>query len=312
MKRKMVLGLMLLAGLLLICGCSLKSLKVGFMNKKNEPVKTVEDQQPVVAGKTTGQVAHEVNNMIDEMVEKINAGDWGQAITIGEAAYTITENVKLANTKNSPDANLDSLNEKLFETLVEAYDYKNFISGLNPAEIIRYVTVAQAHYRLNPSEPFKKLALAKVLIDTNNITEGLKLATEIYNSKERNKDVTDNYAWALYKSGKKVEAYNIYKIFFLQSETLIQLYHSAVVIEEYDKTLGLVLYKGCEKAGNNLLVLEPNVHNLSAESYINFIKSSSRKSVNRLLVGGFRIDSQYNVNTVQSVVNSISNLAKSN
>jgi len=144
-------------------------------------------------------------------------------------------------------------------------------------------------------------------VETGNLTEGLKLAGEVYNSEARNNYVADTYAWCLYLSGKKQEAYDIYKNLIIQPSnlTLEQVYRSAVVIEEYDKLLGLTLYKAGELAGNNLMVLEFNVNNISAQSYITKIMDDSQKASDRLLAGGMGIDSQFRLDGLERMVKSI-------
>lgn len=308
MKGRKFLATIVLLGMVLISGCT-GNLTKWIPFAKPKTVSETSTVQKVEAPKSREELAKEVDAMTDDMVKSINNGNWNQAITVGEQAYsTITGSAAQAIVKNSVYA-LDSTKEKLFETLVEAYDYKTHLEGLSTEEKQKYIRAARAHYNINPTEPFKKLSLAKVLVDNGDYPQGLRLTTEIYNSPQRNKDVTEQYAWVLYLSGRKAEAYNIYKTFYPQAETLAQLYHSAIVIEEQNKLLGLILYKACIMAGNNLMVLEPNVNNLSAESYINSIISDSQRAFDRLMAGGMRIDSQYNLETVESLVKSIVKLS---
>lgn len=309
MKKKLIYGVIVLIGIVFVSGCSFNVAKWNpFKKTATVAQKTIVEEKNVV--KSREQLTKEIDAMTNQMVEKINAGNWQDAITVGEAAYSMITGPSAAAAVKGSVYGLDAEKEKLVETLAEAYDFKSHLEGLNNEEKQRYVRTARVHFNINPSEPFKKLALAKVLVDTGDYKEGLRLATELYNSKERNKDVTENYAWVLYLAGRKAEAYNIYKSFYAQSETLVQLYHSAIVIEEQDKLLGLVLYKGCEKAGNNLMVIEPNVKNLSAQTYINNVITGSQKAYNRLLAGGMRIDSQYNLGAIDAIIKSIVQLAK--
>jgi len=320
MKRRLVWTVAVLTGLAMISGCSFKANPLNLFKKNSETVSEKTYRETKTENKSREEIAREINNMIDRMVEKIKAGNWNEAVTVGEAAYSITVDYFSGGPQKAAapvkDAvydtyGLESTKEKLYEVLTEAYDYKNHLEALNKEEKAKYVRTARLHYNINPAEPGKKLALAKVLLETGSLSEGLKLAAELYNSPARDKDITETYAWGLYLSGKKTEAYNIYKTFYPQSESLVQLYHSAVVIEEMDKLLGLILYKACELAGNNLMVLEPNVNNLSAQSYLNRIISDANKARDRLLAGGYRIDSQYNMVRVDSLVKSIVELAKS-
>lgn len=202
---------------------------------------------------------------------------------------------------------LEATKEKLYEVLVDAYDYKNHLTGLSKEEKEKYVRTARAHYDINPNDVFKKHALAKVLLETGYLDEGIKLATEAYDSNKASTDFMETYAWGLYQVGKKSEAYNLYKTFWttVQVGTLTQLYHSGVVIEEQDKLAGLSIYKACEQSGYNLMVLEPNVNNLSTQSYINKIISESKKAVDRLLAGGLGVDSQFNYAASERLIHSI-------
>jgi hypothetical protein len=233
------------------------------------------------------------------MVAAINGGKWGDAISLGEKAKAVISENRPSGKTNAKESvyALDSIKEKLFETLVEAYDFKYHLEGLNKDEKAKYILAAREHFRINPAEPMKKHALAVVLIDAGNLTEGLNNAAEVYNSQDKNNDVTDTYAWGLYQAGKKKEAYDIYKNFYAQADTLTQLYHSAVVMEEQDKLRGLNTYKNCVTLGENLRVKEPNIKNLSAQSYISRIISDSKKAIDRLLTGGSGIDSQFRMNT---------------
>ncbi|PKM83297.1 MAG: hypothetical protein CVU89_00640 [Firmicutes bacterium HGW-Firmicutes-14] len=319
MKKKLALVMAFLTLLPVISGCSKINVDISKLNpfapKKETVVQKTYKDTKTETEKTRREYAKEIDSMVNQMVEKINAGDWNSAITIGEDAYAIAEEqaAKAKTVKGAvyDEFGLDSAKEKLYEVLSDAYDYKNHLgSGLTDKEKERFVRTERAHFSINPAEPFKKLALAKVMIDTGNLTEGLKLTTELYNSPAKNKDITESYAWALYLSGKKREAYDIYKTFYIQSETLVQLYHSALVIEEFDKLLGLILYMGCEGAGNNLMVIEPNVKNLSAQTYISKVITDSQKAKDRLLAGGFRIDSQYNLEKVEQIIKSIVTLSE--
>ncbi len=307
MKKKTVLSVIILtvtilAVTILISGCSTISKLNPFKKGFSVPEKAYEQTKKFVEPQE--QPIADINNMTDQMVEKINAGNWEEAIGIGENANTLVARETAKTTVKESVYTLISVKEKLFETLIEAYDYKNHLAGLSKEEKERYVRTARSHYNLNPSDPFKKQALARVLIETENYAEGLKLAGEVY-SVNKNKDVTDTYAWGLNQTGKKVEAYEIYKNFFTQAETLVQVYHAAVVIEEQDKALGLKLYKGCQKAANNLMVKEENTKNQSAQSYINMISGEAQKAIDRLFAGGSGVDSQYKVDYADNIVNSI-------
>ncbi len=307
MKRRVFLGIIILTSLSLLAGCSFDWSKFNPLKKKAAKVEeTTYGNEKAALIKPREEVIREINGMVDQMVEKLNAGDWQTAIRTGEQAYTLfTKEPALDTSVKEAVYAINTVKEKLFETLAEAYDFKNHLEGLSKEEKEKYTRTARDHYLLNPSEPLKKHALARVLIETGNLTEGLKLATEVYNSPEKNKDITDTYAWGLYLSGQKAEAYEIYKTFYTEAETLIQLFHSAVVIEEQDKSLGLKLYKGCEKAGNNLMVREENLKNLCAQSYTNKIVTDSQKAINRLLAGGSGVDSQYRMDTIQSLIHSV-------
>lgn len=309
MKGKMILATIALLSIIFVSGCAVDVAKWNPFARTEKVADTIYVKKDKLI-KSGEEIAKETDDKINKMVENINAGDWNDAIRIGESAYEATTGSEAAEVVKDSAYGLDSTKEKLLETLVEAYDYKTNLEGLSNAEKEKYVRVARAHLNINPTEPFKKLSLAKVLVDTGKYSEGLKLTTEIYNSKDRTKDVIEQYAWALYLSGKKPEAFNIYKTFYPQAETLNQLYHSAIVMEEQNKLLGLILYKGCIGAGNNLMVLEPNVKNLSAQSYINNVTTSSQKAFDRLMAGGLRIDSPYNLATVENLIKSIVRLSQ--
>lgn len=309
MKRKLFLGLVSVIALSFVAGCSFGSFKL--FEKSGSQQKVTETQVQKKPVESAGVIDAKVNELVNQVVEELNAGKWDKAITVGESAYAAAEKFPaLAKNDLALNSTFNSTKEKLYETVVEAYDYKNHIKGLNPDEKKRYIQFARLHLKIDPADPFKKLALSKVLLDCGEIKEGLKLATEVYNSPVKNKEITENYAWALYLSGKKAEAYNIYKNFYIQADSLVQLFHSAVVIEEKDKLLGLILYKGCERAGNNLMVLEPNLKNQSSQSYINSIIVKAKKEQDRLLVGGYRVDSQYNIASIDNIIKSIVNLNK--
>lgn len=308
MKVKTFLAAIVLIGMFLVSGCAIDVAKWNPL-AKTEKVADTTYVKEVEAPKSKEEITKQTEDNVTNMVESINRGNWNDAIRIGEEAYSVIAGSDAQAIVKNSAYTLDSTKEKIFETLVEAYDYKNHLEGLSNSEKEKYVRTAKAHMNINPSEPFKKLSLAKVLIDTGKYPDGLKLTTEIYNSAVRNKDVTEQYAWALYLSGRKPEAYEIYKTFYLQAETLTQLYHSAIVMEEQNKLLGLILYKGCIGAGNNLMVLEPNVKNLSAQSYINSVNTGSQKAFDRLMAGGLRIDSAYNLAEVEGLIKSIVKLS---
>ena len=311
MKVKMFLVTIVLLGLFLVSGCAAINDVVKFnpfatTEKVAETTYDVKDVEPL---KSREEIIKLVEDNINNMVKSINRGNWDDAIRDGEEGYeVITGSDAQAVVKDSAYV-LISTEEKLFETLVEAYDYKTHLEGLSSEEKEKYVRAAKAHLNIDPAEPFKKLALAKVLIDTGDYEEGLRLTAEIYNSDVRNNFIVEQYAWALYRSGRKPEAYDIYKKIYPQPETLTQLYHSAIVMEEIDKRLGLILYKGCIGAGNNLMVLEPNVKNFSAQSYINSVITGSQKAFDRLMAGGLRIDSPYNPAAVDSLIRSVVTLS---
>lgn len=304
MKVKMFLATIAVLSMFLVSGCAINVEKWNPF-AKTEKVSDTTYVKKAETPKSREEIVKQIEDKISNTVDRINEGNWNDAIIIGEEAFgIITGPDARAVVKNSVYT-MDSTGEKLFETLVEAYDYKTHLEGLSDEEKEKYVRTARAHLNLNPVDPFKKLSLAKVLIDTGKYQEGLSLTTGIYNSSVRNKDIIEQYAWALYLSGRKPEAYNIYKTFYTQAETLTQLYHSAIVMEEQDKLIGLILYKGCIGAGNNLMVLEPNVKNLSAQSYINSVITGSQKAFDRLMAGGLRIDSAYNLSAVDNLIKSV-------
>lgn len=309
MKGKMFLATITLLGVFLVSGCSVNVAKWNPFARTEKVSDTTYVEKPAPP-KSKEEIAKQIDDKTNNMVASINSGNWNDAIRVGEDAYEVITGPEARTAVKDSAYGLDSTKEKLYETLVEAYDYKTHLERLSDAEKEKYVRTARAHLNINPMEPFKKLALGKVLIDTGNYQEGLRLTTEIYNSSIRNKDVTEQYAWALYLAGRKAEAYNIYKTFYPQAETLTQLYHSAIVMEEQNKLIGLILYKGCIGAGNNLMVLEPNVKNLSAQSYINSVISGSQKAFDRLMAGGLRIDSPYNLATVDNLIKSIVRLSQ--
>jgi len=320
MLRKLVTGFILTAFLLMSGGCSQNFnltkinplAKLDLFKKQTETTapKDGEVQKPPV--KPRPEAAREINVMVDSMVRDIHSGKWNKAIQTGEQAFVIAampeyNSKETVNTAAYDPYGLEAAKEKLYEVLTDAYDYKLHLEGLTPEEKEKHVRVARAHMNINPSDIFKKHAMAKVLIDTGNITEGLVLANEAYNTNNANSDFLETYAWGIYLSGKKAEAYNLYKTYIalLQVASLNQIYHSAVVIEEQDKLFGLTVYKGCEYAGNNLMVLEPNVNNISAQSYINKIITDSQKAVDRLLAGGLGVDSQFNYEASERLINSV-------
>ncbi len=309
MKKKLFLIFIMILGIMIISGCSpIDSIK-WFQKDKDTSLNAVNNQEQV--GDPPEKIIANTDVLVDQMVEKVNLGEWDKAISVGESAYAAFTEAELTIQKNKSSVpSLITVKEKLLETLVEAYDYKNTINGLNEKEKELYIRTAREHWRINTSDPFKKLALSQVLLAVGETGEGFKLASELYSFPTKTKDMIENYAWGLYLTGKKVEAYNIYRNLYLQSETLSQLYHSAVVIEEYDKLLGLILYKGCEKAGNNLMVIEANAKNLSAQSSINATITRAQKAIDRLLVGGFRIDSKFNMNSIDAIVRSIVKLSQ--
>lgn len=307
MKRKLVVGVIVLTVTIIISGCATVSDLNPF--KKTEQVsEQVYRHSAAPEKKSEEEIITEINSLINQAVENINAGKWDNAITAGEDANKLLPVLVKALPVGESVYSINSNKEKLYETLVEAYDFKNHLQGLSQTEKEKYVRTARDHYAINTADPFKKLALAKVLIETGGYAEGLKLAGEVNNSVQGNKDVTDTYAWGLYMNNRKPEAYEIYKNFYPQSETLIQVYHAAAVIEEKDKSLGLKLYKACQKAGNNLMVKEENQNNQSAESFINRIITDSQKAIDRLLVGGWGVDSQYRTDQPDNIVNSIVSL----
>ncbi|MDT3699049.1 MAG: hypothetical protein RO469_06435 [Thermincola sp.] len=309
MKAKMFLATITVLFVFLVSGCAVDVRKWNPWAEKEVVSETVYEKKAEIT-KPKEEIVKQIDDKIVEMVERINAGSWNDAIIIGEEAYEIITGPDAKAIVKASVYALDSPKEKLVETLVEAYDYKVQMEGLNDEEKKNYVRAAQAHLNINPADSFKKLALAKVLTDTGKYQEGLKLSTEIYNSPIRNEEVTEQYAWALYMAGNKQEAYNIYNTFYSQVDTLSQLHHSAIVMEEQNKLLGLILYKGCIGAGNNLMVLEPNVKNLSAQSYINSVTRKAQNAFDRLMAGGLRIDSPYNVATVESLVKSVVRLSE--
>jgi len=334
MKAKVVSGLIILFSLMMVTGCSFNVSKLKSFNplaKKADTVKTEVYENKTTPVKSQQQLAQEIVVKVDQMVEKVNSGKWGEAIIVGEAAHETLNQWEegkkktASNDKNNktvplPQASsvedevygisMETVKERLYDTLIDAYDFKNHLEGLNKDEKEKYIKVARNHLAIKPDDPLKKHALAKVLLDTGNYTEGFKIASELYNSPAKNWDMTETYAWGLYLTGKKNDSYEIYKTFLAQATVwnLVQGYHSAVILEEFDKLFGLSLYKGCEEAANNLLVLEQNVNNYSAQSYINKIKSDSKKAVDRLLIGGLGVDSQYNYQVTEKLIHSIVDL----
>lgn len=308
MKRRLVMGFMLLVGIFVFAGCS--TLNFGFLDRDAEKEVAVKKEEKPVA-KTLDQVESEITKLTDQSVAKVHSGRWTEAITVMEAAYSIyKENESAVKKDYVASQNFIAIREKLCETMVEAYSYKNKIEGLSSEEKERYIRAAREHLLIKPIDPYKKLEYSRVLLEMGKVQQGFKLAAEVYNSPVKSREITENYAWALYLSGKKIEAYNIYKTSYSQSETLTQLYHSAVVIEDYDKLLGLTLYKACIKAGNNLMVTEANVKNTAAQGAINSISSNAQKAIDRLLVGGFRVDSKFDMTSVDSIVKSVVRLTK--
>ena len=317
MKRKIFLGVLILTGLVLVTGCSFKVSKYIpsknqiqnlFKTKAKTVVEKTYNKQEKQPDKSIEEVSLIVNRLIEQTVDQINKGDIASAIKTGEQAYTITTDEPAFKKVSASVYTVSSVKEKLYETLGEAYDYKNHIDGLSKDEKVKYMRAARAHFNINPADPFKKHALARVLIETGNLTEGVKLATEVYNSQDKNKDAIDTYGWGLYLNGERKEAYDVYKTFWNQSETLIQMYHSAVVLEEYDKALGLIIYKGCESVANNLMVNKGNINNLSAQSYINKISSDSKKAADRLLIGGTGVDAQFKSDALAGLIQAIAKL----
>lgn len=310
MNRKLFLVIVVLLGIAVFTGCASVTQIKWFPRDQGTSQNTVSQQKP--KGDRPEKIIANTNEKADQIVDKLKSGDWDQAITIGEAAYKAFSGAELViqNEKISVPGRI-ATKEKLLETLVEAYEYKNIINGLNEKEKELYIRTAREHLKINPSDIYKKLELSKVLLDAGETGEGFKLASELNVLPAKTKDMVENYAWGLYLSGKEAEAYQIYKTLYLQSETLNQLYHSAVVIEEFDKLLGLILYKGCEKTGNNLMVLEANINNLSAQSSINTTITRAQKAIDRLLVGGFSIDSKFKMGSLDSIVKSIVKLSNS-
>jgi len=319
-RKPFVLGLVLLTSFVFVSGCSFSLSKLSSILPSREKPEAVSDEvyqnkSAVKAPAKSREIQQqELNNEINRLVDQIMAGKWDEAIASGELAYERIQQEQ----KNKLDSvssavydayGYDAAKEKLYEVLSAAYDFKYHLEGLNNTEKERYVRTAKAHFDIDPSDPFKKLALAKAQIDTGDMNQGLGLLGELYNSQFRDKDITESYAWALYLSGRKDEAYNIYRAFYPQSETLIQLFHSAQVIEEKDKALGLNLYNGVTGAANNLMVKDPNVNNMSAQTYIDLVRTESRNAIERLLAGGFKLNSQYNLQKVDPIVKSIVKLS---
>lgn len=311
MKRRMVAGFMLLVGVFVLAGCS--TLNFGLLDrlgrKADKEVVVQNEAKPVT--KTLEEVAAEITELTDQSVAKVHTGNWKEAITVMESAYSIYKENESAIRKDPvASQNFISIREKLCETIVEAYDYKHKIDSLSDQEKERYIRTAKEHLLINPADPYKKLEYSRVLLEMGKVQQGYQLAAEVYNSPVKSREITENYAWALYLIGKKTDAYKIYRTTYSQSETLNQLYHSAVVIEDYDKLLGLTLYKACIKAGNNLMVTEVNVKNIAAQGAINSISTKAQKAIDRLLVGGFRVDSKFDMTSVDSIVKSIVRLTK--
>ncbi|MBU7008684.1 hypothetical protein [Phosphitispora fastidiosa] len=319
-RKPFVLGLVLLTSLVFVSGCSFNLSKLSSILPSREKPETVSDKvyqnkSAVKApAKSREALQKELDSEINLVVDQIMAGRWNEAINLGEAAYEMVQKEHKGNADSVNSAvydayGYDAAKEKLYEVLSAAYDFKYHLEGLNNTEKERYVRTAKAHFDIDPSDPFKKLALAKAQIDTGDMNQGLGLLGELYNSQFRDKDITESYAWALYLSGRKDEAYNIYRAFYPQSETLIQLFHSAQVIEEKDKALGLNLYNGVTGAANNLMVKDPNVNNMSAQTYIDQVRTGSRNASERLLAGGFKLNSQYNLQKIDPIVKSIVKLS---
>ncbi len=320
-RKTIVFGLVLMTSFMFLSGCSFNLSRLASILPSREKPEAVsknvyqdgsEDKDSPARSREA--LRQELNGEINLVVDQIMAGKWNEAISIGEASY---EKIQKEQQKNPAAVSnsvydaygFDAAKEKLYEVLTAAYDFKYHLEGLNDTEKEKYVRTAQAHFDIDTSDPFKKLALAKALTDTGDLDRGLRLLSELYNSQYKDKDITESYAWALYLSGQKEQAYNIYRAFYPQSETLIQLFHSAQVIEEKDKALGLNLYNGVIGAANNLMVKEPNVNNMSAQTYIDLVRTESRNASERLLAGGFRLNSQYDIQKVDLIVKSIVKLS---
>jgi len=316
-RKPFVLGLVLMTSFVFVSGCSFNLSKLSSIIPSREKPEAVSDKvyqnksEAKAPAKSREVLQKELNSEINRVVDRIMEGKWNEAIASGELAYEKIQKTKLDSVSSAVyDAyGYDAAKEKLYEVLSAAYDFKYHLEGLNTTEKERYVRTAKAHFDIDPSDPFKKLALAKAQTDTGDMNQSLRLLGELYNSQFKDKDITESYAWALYLSGKKDEAYNIYRAFYPQSETLIQLFHSAQVIEEKDKALGLNLYNGVTGAANNLMVKDPNINNMSAQTYIDLVRTESRNASERLLAGGFKINSQYNLQKVDPIVKSIVKLS---
>ncbi|WP_418791732.1 hypothetical protein [Phosphitispora sp. TUW77] len=322
-RKPFVLALILMTSLVVVSGCSFNLSKLSSKIPSRERSEAVSEtayndnsEAQSVATKSYEVLQKNLNNEINQVVDEIMAGRWNEAIVIGEAAYKMIQDEQSAlvnSTVYDPYGQnaygYNATKEKLYEVLSAAYDFKYHLEGLNNDEKEKYVRTAKSHFDINPADPFKKLALAKALTDSGDLNQGVRLLGELYNSPYREKDITETYAWALYLSGKKDEAYNIYKAFYPQAETLVQLFHSAEVIEEVDKALGLNLYNGVVGAANNLMVKGPNVSNMSAQTYIDLVRTESQNAMQRLLAGGFKLNSQYNIRKVDPIVKSIVKLS---
>jgi hypothetical protein len=283
MKKIRVLVAVGMVSALLASGCNdaVKG-RLPFLNK-DKPKTTVQEtayQEKANPQKTKAETDKEVNDKVHDMVEKIRKGDWNGAIATGESAYR-----------------LDPKNEPMLEVLTEAYDFKNHLEGLSAEEKKNYIKVARAHMNLDPANRFKKHALARVLIEVGDLTEGNKLALEAYNTApDKPAELMDTYGWGLWLANNKTEALKIYtSLYNLKPATLFQLYRTGVVMELADKKKSIQMFHATVMAADMALTWEENKDNLSAVSLITKIRNDAEKEEKRLLAGGNAIDSNFSL-----------------
>ncbi|MFZ5639969.1 MAG: hypothetical protein ACOY4Q_04680 [Bacillota bacterium] len=283
MKKIRILVAVGMVSALLVSGCAdaVKG-RLPFLNKE-KPKTTVQEaayKEKDIPKKTKAETDKEVAGKIHEMVEKIRKGDWNGAITVGESAY-----------------GLDPQNEPMLEVLTEAYDFKNHLEGLSAEEKKNYIKVARAHMNLDPVNRFKKHALARVLIEVGELTEGNKLALEAYNmGPDKPTEIMDTYGWGLWLANKKTEAAQVYTdLYNRKPTTLFQLYRAGVVMETVDRAKSIIMHHTAIMAADMALTWEENKDNLSAVSLITKIRNDAEKEEKRLMAGGNAIDSNFSL-----------------
>lgn len=271
MKR---FGLLIVACLLVAffgSGCSLQDLNP--LAKKSSSVPA--DAKPPIEKKDQNKKAQEkvdIDKLVVQMVNEVRSGFFQKAIEAGESHYEQGKG-----------------SEKFLDTLSTAYGYKNQLEGLNETETKNYLRVVRQLSDSDPGNRFKKVVLAGALIETGNISEGNKVALDLYNSvgEVKPKEVLDIYGWGLYKAGKNSQAAAIFQTLYQAgTETLSQTYHTAVVTETMDKAKALAMYKRIVDWANNALTWEENRDNLASTALINKIKRDSLDAINRIQLKG--------------------------